>query len=203
MQNQWYVSIHLKPIIKHSEYQQIRTFNGINFADPDGLAPSEYVDPNTHQIVLADVTFTDPGPSLPIDQINAFGSSEGTFLCVPMPELDDINHQRIYRIGFTVPVQDGPPPSHPSTSYLQKHVDQNGFPELSSDPSVNSSPISISRVVWSTRFRTHAAISDTFFKRVDDQRGNMCGVVMLIGDSAHMYVQFTSPPRLVVNTHLL
>jgi 2-polyprenyl-6-methoxyphenol hydroxylase-like FAD-dependent oxidoreductase len=105
------------------------------------------------------------------------------FLLIPLP--DNCNSgDAIYRIGFNVPATLGPPPSNPPLSYLQDHINTNGPLSLSSDPTVNSSPLHIAKALWATRFRTHAAIADKFVFRLHDNSG---GYVILIGDAAHIH----------------
>lgn len=106
---------------------------------------------------------------------------------IPLPKLDKAS-KPIYRIGFSVPVKSGPPPPNPTISYLQQYVNEQGPLFLSSDPFVNPNPMYISSTIWTTRFRTHAAIADTFLIRTmggkDDRRGPS---LLLIGDAAHIH----------------
>ncbi|THU93304.1 FAD/NAD(P)-binding domain-containing protein [Dendrothele bispora CBS 962.96] len=174
----------------------IRSISGINFADPDGLTPDE-MDPRTSQIVLADVSFTNSlEHALPTDPfLGSFAVGEqGIFLIAPLghPKVHSEIYNAedpVYRIGFSIPLDKGEGPSQPGLEILQKYIDQQGPPFLSSDPTRNPNhPIHVKKVYWSTRFRTHSAIADVFFKRirgdVDRQNG---GVVMLVGDAAHIH----------------
>ena len=77
----------------------------------------------------------------------------------------DGSEQEIYRIGFNVPGEQGPPPSRPPLSYLQEHLNTIGPLMFSSDSTVNPEPVHIS-VLWSSRFWTHAAIADKFVFRL-------------------------------------
>ncbi|KAG6832411.1 hypothetical protein H0H92_002679 [Tricholoma furcatifolium] len=163
----------------------IRQMAGAGFADPDG----DPVDERLAQMILADVSFssTRTSPKLPTDHVLGTFSGGGGFLTVPLP-LESPDSDPIYRIGFNVPLSAGPPPSSPSTEYLQKYVDEQGPIFLSSDPSVNPNPIRIANTLWATRFRTHAAIADRTLIRLgsttEEQRR---GIVLLVGDAAHIH----------------
>jgi len=154
---------------------------GVGFSDPDG----DPVDERLAQLVLADVTFSSDSPVLPTNKVVGTVSAGGVFLTIPLPKSDE-SSRAVYRIGFNVPVVSGPPPSNPPTSYLQQYMNEQGPFHLSSDPSVNPSPVHISKTIWATRFRTHAAIADNFLVRMGagDQRRS---AVLLIGDAAHIH----------------
>ncbi|KAK7457005.1 hypothetical protein VKT23_010308 [Stygiomarasmius scandens] len=173
----------------------IRQTAGIGFADPDGLDASVSVDPHTSQIVLADVSFSENiehiFPTNPSGV--SFGISPGGFfLTVPQGRQKASTkaydtEDPVYRIGFSMPVAAGPPPSHPPAEFLQKYINSQGPLGISSDPTQNPTgrPVRLNTVHWSTRFRTHSAIADIFFKRLGD--GQSGGVVMLVGDAAHIH----------------
>ncbi|KAH0583881.1 hypothetical protein H2248_009475 [Termitomyces sp. 'cryptogamus'] len=111
------------------------------------------------------------------------------FLLAPLPKLSP-NPEAVYRIGFNVPLSAGPPPSDPSTSYLQQYLNKQGPLYLSSDSNVNPNPIHISKTVWATRFRTHAAIADQFLIRFGSSKISQeqkRGIVVLVGDAAHIH----------------
>jgi len=150
--------------------------SGVRFSDPDGV-PS---DNQPAQVVLADVIFSSDSPDLLKDHSFVFTSDNKFFIIVPLPR-EPGSTEAVYRIGFTVPLSAGPPPSNPPTAYLQQHIDGFGSEQLSSDPSVSPNPIYISKTIWSTRFRTHAAVADKFLVRM----GN--GIILLIGDAAHIH----------------
>lgn len=150
------------------------------------------LDASLGQFVLADVTFSPETSILPSDEASATAASSALFLVLPLPNSylseGSSNEPRgpVYRIGFSVPASSGPPPASPSTSYLQQHLDKHGPPRLSSDPSVNPTPIWISETLWSTRFRTHAAIADRFLIHVSTpHKGG--GIIFLVGDAAHIH----------------
>jgi hypothetical protein len=139
------------------------------------------------QMILADVTFSTESPALPINTVKGNAFAGKAFIAIPLPKSSE-SEESVYRIGFNVPVSDGPPPASPTSSYLQKYVDQQGPIQLSSDPSVNTSPVHISKTIWSTRFRTHAAIADQFLINIpSDNSTRRTAVVLLVGDAAHIH----------------
>jgi 2-polyprenyl-6-methoxyphenol hydroxylase-like FAD-dependent oxidoreductase len=155
---------------------------GIGFVDPDGHPPDERL----AQLVLADVTFSSNSPVLPTDKVMGTVSARGLFLTVPLPNIDE-SSKRVYRIGFNVPIASGPPPSNPSTSYLQKYLNEQGPVHLSSDPFMNPNPVYIAKTFWATRFRTHAAIADNFLARMGGGGRQRRPTVLLVGDAAHIH----------------
>lgn len=160
--------------------------SGVGFADPDGLP----VDDSLAQFVLADVVFSESGDKthLKKDGVMASVESGAFFLIIPLPKsCIDGSEQEVYRIGFNIPGEQGPPPSRPTLAYLQEHLDAIGPPMLSSDSTVNSEPVHISKMLWSSRFRTHAAIADKFVFRLHDKSDNLGGYVFLVGDAAHIH----------------
>ncbi|KAG5342741.1 hypothetical protein C0989_008690 [Termitomyces sp. Mn162] len=164
---------------------EIRQMAGVSFADPDGA----HVDECLAQMILADVSFSSTSSQLPTDQIHGTGSDGRFFLLAPLPKLSP-NPEAVYRIGFNVPLSAGPPPSDPSTSYLQQYLNKQGPLYLSSDSNVNPNPIHISKTVWATRFRTHAAIADQFLIRFGSSKISQeqkRGIVVLVGDAAHIH----------------
>ncbi|KAG5652742.1 hypothetical protein H0H81_003883 [Sphagnurus paluster] len=164
----------------------IRQLAGASFADPDGTP----VDEQVVQMVLADVSFSSASTHLPTDKLQGILSDGKAFLISPLPKSSDSNSSPRYRIGFNVPTTSGPPPPNPPTSYIQKYLDEQGPTQLSSDSSVNPEPIYISDTIWSTRFRTHAAIADKFLIRMGTTSaaaGQKRGIVLLVGDAAHIH----------------
>ncbi|KAE9391212.1 FAD/NAD-P-binding domain-containing protein [Gymnopus androsaceus JB14] len=160
----------------------VRQLSGINFSDPDGQAFEDSTDDRIAQMVMADVSLSK----------DVFGGnvsitvSKGMFLLVSLgkPVVGEMlynSSEAVYRIGFNVPRALGEPPSQPSLEFLQANMDQYGPLHLSSDRKVNPNPVHITKVHWSTRFRTHSAIADVFFKRVHG------GIVFLVGDAAHIH----------------
>ncbi|GLB34962.1 putative FAD NAD-P-binding domain-containing protein [Lyophyllum shimeji] len=162
----------------------IRQLTGVGFSDPDGTPPDERL----AQMILADVTFSSPNPNLPTDAVHGTASAGKFFLTIPLPTSPDSDP--VYRIGFNVPPSAGPPPSNPPTSYLQQYLDEQGPLHLSSDVSVNPIPIHISKTIWATRFRTHAAIAAKFLIRMGssgESAGQGRGIALLVGDAAHIH----------------
>ncbi|KAG6849580.1 hypothetical protein H0H93_007283 [Arthromyces matolae] len=160
----------------------IRQMAGIGFADPDG----EQIDERLAQMILADVSFSSESPKLPKSEIHGTGSNGRFFLTAPLPK-ESPESKMVYRIGFNVPLSAGPPPSNPSTAYIQKYVDEQAPVYLSSDSSLNPEPIHITNTVWATRFRTHAAIADSFLIRLNSTPEQKRGLVLLVGDAAHIH----------------
>jgi hypothetical protein len=107
------------------------------------------VDSSLAQIVLADVVFSEPSEKIYLVRDGVMGSvqSGAFFFMIPLPKsCIDGSEQEIFRIGFNVPGDQGPPPSRPPLSYLQEHIDTIGPLRLSSDSSVNPDPVHISNV---------------------------------------------------------
>jgi len=169
-------------------HSQIRQLSGIGFADPDGLP----VDESLAQIVLADVTLSNDNPTLPTNNVMATIHEGAFFILIPLQKWKTDNpnaesQDAIYRIGFNVPTALGPPPPKPSLEYLQEHLDTHAPLSLSSDPTVNPNPVRITKSLWATRFRTHAAIADKFVFRLHARDDTLGGYVALIGDAAHIH----------------
>lgn len=167
---------------------QIRQLCGIGFADPDGLP----VDESLAQIVLADVTLSNDNPTLPKNNVIATINEGAFFLLIPLQKWRTNNssaesQDAIYRIGFNVPAALGPPPPKPSIEYLQERLDTLAPLNLSSDSTVNPNPVHITKSLWATRFRTHAAIADKFVFRLHTRDDTLGGYVTLIGDAAHIH----------------
>ncbi|THU99665.1 FAD/NAD(P)-binding domain-containing protein, partial [Dendrothele bispora CBS 962.96] len=184
----------------------IRGLSGIGFSDPQSQIDSALVN---QQVILADVSFTkDISPILspistsdsdpkPLSFYTSFSfSPEGFFLTAPLghPQVHSEIYgasEPVYRIGFNVPLHRGENPSHPGLEILQEFTNRQALVTMSSDPSQNPDPISIKKVYWSTRFRTHSAVADTFLKSVhgpeSKEQGKNGGIVMLVGDAAHIH----------------
>jgi hypothetical protein len=167
---------------------------GIGFSDPK-LARGK-ADNDLSQSVIADVTFDttytdDDMPSIVL-------SRNGFFIWHPLPFSYNESlaagrqvsiSERIYRIGCDVPLEKGEIPHSAPREYLQDLVDRFGPYRLASDPAVNPNPkpTCIKDVVWSSHFRTHAAIADTIFSRLGHGEPGEGGVILLIGDAAHIH----------------
>ncbi|TFK72427.1 FAD/NAD(P)-binding domain-containing protein [Pluteus cervinus] len=162
----------------------VRQLSGINFTDPDGEASdTENAAP---QMVLADVVFNTTSPALPVDTAYSVMCSEGFILCFPLPKPLE-GDETPYRIAFNLPLSQATPPSHPTTELIQEYLNKRGPFGLSSDPSVNPSPIHITKTIWSTRFRTHSAVADTFTTILKTESGKEGAHVFLVGDAAHVH----------------
>ena len=107
-----------------------------------------------HSFVLADVRMAWP---LPRDAVNLFFSPRGLVVVAPLPE------QR-YRIVATL----DDAPEQPSAADVQHLLDDRG-------PRV--APARVTGVVWSSRFRVHHRLADSYRR----------GSVFLAGDAAHVH----------------
>ena len=131
--------------------------------------------------------FTEPLPS-ELARMLFILSGDSPFLFIPLPPDAYDEQGTVYRIGGGIPASMGAPPPSPPISYLQELVDLSGpgTVKLSGD----STKLTISKTLWSTRFRTHSAIADTFFTRLGWTQGGQYysgGAVLLIGDAAHIH----------------
>ncbi|KAH7912090.1 hypothetical protein BJ138DRAFT_1149117 [Hygrophoropsis aurantiaca] len=168
----------------------VRTSAGIGFRDPDGEIEAKH---NLAQMILADVTFK--GGVRFRAGMTGVMTPQSFFVCAPFPESFNMDLARngqeitntICRIGCGVPISEGPPPSAPSKEFMQNLINRFGPTYLSSDPTVNKTPVEIDQMVWSTRFRTHSAIADTFFSRFQTNEEKEGGAILLVGDAAHIH----------------
>jgi len=86
-----------------------------------------------------------------------------------------------------VPHSCGPPPSKPSAEYFRILIDKYAPDCLSSNASINPTPVHIKEIIWSSRFRVRAAIADRIFLRLRENQNGVGGVVLLIGDAGHIH----------------
>jgi 2-polyprenyl-6-methoxyphenol hydroxylase-like FAD-dependent oxidoreductase len=86
----------------------------------------------------------------------------------------------IFRIVCAVPAKNGEAPHAPPREYLQNLIDTYGPACISSNPSINPTPVKIDQLISSTRFRTHSAIADRTFTRLG-------AAILLVGDAAHIH----------------
>ena len=172
----------------------VRQLVNIGFADPDGAS----IDDNyVRQLVIADVTFTSPPPHLRRDQVYMHTVNSKACLAIPIPrsrypDSYESTADGIYRIGFTIPKEDGQPPSTPDADYFQRYLDKRRPQFLYAGEEEDR--VVIDKVLWSSRFRTHAAIADKCLVRLHAQdkseKQNLCSsprVVFLVGDAAHIH----------------
>ncbi|KAG2349910.1 FAD/NAD(P)-binding domain-containing protein [Suillus weaverae] len=166
----------------------IRTIAGIKFSDPEG---PNIVSRVLSQMVAADVTF-EPEPTGPLTlegHFNGTVSSDSFFMLIPFGNRFNVELTRegkpttksIFRVSCAIPMKSGEPPHAPPKEYIQDMIDTCGpVCILSSDSSLNQTPVKIDQVVWSTRFRTHSAIADRTFTRLG-------AAIFLFGDAAHVH----------------
>lgn len=112
-------------------------------------------------------------------------SPNNLFLTSPLP-IAEGSSSKIYRMVSGLPKSEGTPPPSPPKDYLQGLVSRYGMNAVG-DGAYHQA-ITIDQVFWSSRFRTHSSIADTFFTRMNSansaRRG---GVVIFIGDAAHIH----------------
>jgi len=169
------------------DHPQIRSIAGIRFSDPDGPDMAIHL---LSQMVIADVTFDHEPAGIQAfeDRLNGILSPGGFFFVTPFGTHFNAELTRdgkpitksIYRVGYAVPVKNGEPPHMPPKEYIQNFIDTYGPVCMSSDPSVNPTPVRVDQLVWSSRFRTHSAIADRTFTRFN-------AAIFLVGDAAHIH----------------
>jgi hypothetical protein len=141
-------------------------------------------------MVSADITFDgEPeGVQTVVGHLNGIVSSDSFFFFTPfgthfnaeLTQGEKPVTKPIFRMGCAVPVKNGEPPHAPPKEYIQNLIDTYGPTCISSDPSINSAPVKIDQLIWSTRFRTHSAIADRTFTRFG-------AAILLVGDAAHIH----------------
>ncbi|KAG1823711.1 uncharacterized protein BJ212DRAFT_1444754 [Suillus subaureus] len=165
----------------------IRTISGIGFSDPEGKNPSNHL---LAQMVVADVTF-EPEPVGPLTiegHLNNTLFSGSVLMLMPFGNRfnDELTRhgkpttKPIFRVACAVPVENGEPPHSPPKEYVQDLIDTYGPACITSVLSLNSTPVKIDQLIWSTRFRTHSAIADRTFTRLG-------AAIFLVGDAAHIH----------------
>lgn len=141
-------------------------------------------------MIVADVTVTNP-PPFPRDTLNLALSPDNVVLWLPLPNdsyafMDVPKGEAVFRIATGIPQERGQPPSAPDTAYLQDLLDTWGPNRVLP---ADTPQVKITRTLWSSRFRTHSAIADSFFAHVPSE-GEGCaasGPIMLVGDAAHIH----------------
>ncbi|KAG1770255.1 hypothetical protein EDD22DRAFT_866989 [Suillus occidentalis] len=162
----------------------IRTNAGIGFSDPD---PANVM---LDRMIFADVTF-EPEPVGPLTlegHLNGTVFSGNFFMLTPFgnrfnAELTQDGKpitKSIFRVGCASPSKNGEPPHAPPKEYIQDMIDAYGPACITSDPSLNPTPVKVDQLLWSTRFKTHSAIADRTFTRLG-------AAIFLIGDAAHTH----------------
>ncbi|KAG1827301.1 uncharacterized protein BJ212DRAFT_1474463 [Suillus subaureus] len=170
-----------------ARYIMIRTISGIGFSDPEG---PNLVSDVLSQMVAADVTF-EPEPTGPPTlegHLNGTVFSDSFFMLIPFGNRFNAELTRngkpttksVFRVSCAIPVKNGEPPHAPPKEYIQDMIDTYGPACITSDPSLNQTPVKIDQLVWSTRFRTHSAIADRTFTRLG-------AAIFLVGDAAHVH----------------
>ena len=167
---------------------------GIGFSDPMPFEGEK--DNNLAQMILADVIFDNTDDDL-VSGVTVTVSPKSLLFCFALPPSFNESlaadgqapvSERIYRFGCGVPLEEGEIPHAPSKEYLQNLVNRFALRRFSSDPAVNpNKPTPIKDVVWSSRFRNHASAADTTFTRLGGGEPGEGGVVLLIGDAAHIH----------------
>ncbi|OAX32070.1 FAD/NAD(P)-binding domain-containing protein, partial [Rhizopogon vinicolor AM-OR11-026] len=156
----------------------IRSIAGIGFSDPDG--PKLASDPIA-QMVTADLTFDrEPVGIQTIEDYFNVMVPFGTRFNAELTQDGKPVTKPIFRIGCAVPPKNGEPPHAPPREHIQNLIDAYGPECMSSDPSINPTPVKIDQLLWSTRFRTYAAIADRTFTRLG-------AAIFLVGDAAHIH----------------
>jgi hypothetical protein len=141
-------------------------------------------------MVSGDITFDrEPvGAQTIVGHFNGIVSSDAFFFLTPFgthfnAELtrgEKLVAKPIFRISCAIPAKNGEPPHAPPKEYMQNLIDTYGPTCISSNPSVNPTPVKIDQLIWSTRFRTHSAIADRTFARLG-------AAILLVGDAAHIH----------------
>ncbi|KAG2156917.1 uncharacterized protein EDB93DRAFT_1079126 [Suillus bovinus] len=165
----------------------IRTIAGIGFSNPEGSKPSNNL---LNQMVTADVTF-EPEPVGPLTiegHINSTVFSGNVFMLVPFGNRfnDELTRdgkpitKPIFRIACAMPVKNGESLHAPPKEYIQDLIDKCGPACISSDLSLNPTPVKIDQLIWSGCFKTYPAIADRTFTRLG-------AAIFLVGDAAHIH----------------
>ncbi|KAF8330660.1 hypothetical protein F5887DRAFT_1178537 [Amanita rubescens] len=170
----------------------VRQLVNVGFADPDGASID---DKDVQQMVMADVTFTSTPPCLARDEFFGYLAYPSFYISIPLPrsrypESYESTEDNLFRIGFNVPKEEGQPPPFPDVEYFQQYLDRIQ-PSFLYPNKGEESGIKIDKMLWSARFRTHAAIADKFLVQLHAQNKNQDNpnprVVFLIGDAAHIH----------------
>ncbi|KAG1728456.1 hypothetical protein EDB19DRAFT_1897403 [Suillus lakei] len=159
-----------------ARFISIRTISGIGFYDPEGPNQSNHI---LAQMIAADVTF-EPEPVGPLTiegHLNGTVPPRSFFMLTPFG--NHCSNDKLTRdekpITKSIFSRHAPP-----EEYIQDLIDTYGPACITSDLSLNPTPIKIDQPVWLTRFRTHSAIADRTFTRFG-------AAIFLVGDAAHIH----------------
>ena len=167
---------------------QIRQLANVGWADPSGEVNANKKDDALANMIVADITVTNP-PPFPRDSLNLALSTDNVVLWVPLPRepYSDLNvpkGEAVFRIATGIPQERGQPPTAPDSAYLQDLLDTWGPNKVLP---AGTPRVEVTRTLWSSRFRTHSAVADSFFAHVPSEGGAEGGPVMLVGDAAHIH----------------
>lgn len=167
----------------------IRQLANVGWADPSGEVNANKEEMLANMIV-ADITVTNP-PPFPRDTLNLALSPDNIVLWLPLPgdsyaHLNVPKDEAVFRIATGIPQGRGQPPSAPDTAYLQDVLDTWGPNKVLP---ADTPQVKIIRTLWSSRFRTHSAVADSFFAHVpsEDEGAAEGGPIVLVGDAAHIH----------------
>ncbi|KAM5535234.1 hypothetical protein V8D89_011170 [Ganoderma adspersum] len=166
----------------------IRQLTKVGWADPSGEVDVNKKDDALASMIVADITASNP-PPFPQDAINLTLSHNNVVLWLafhgePYPEANLLKGETVYRIAIGIPPTLGPPPAAPDTAYLQDLLETWGPNKVLP---AGTPKVTINRTIFSSRFRTHSAIADSFFAHTPSQDGMETGPVLLIGDAGHIH----------------
>lgn len=167
---------------------QIRQLTKIGWADPSGQVDANKKDDALASMIVADITASNP-PPFAQDAINLSLSHNNAVLWLafhgePYPEAKLPKGETVYRIAIGIPPTLGSPPAAPDTAYLQDLLDTWGPNKVLP---AGTPKVTITRTIFSSRFRTHSAIADSFFAHAPSKDNVEAGPVLLIGDAGHIH----------------
>ncbi|KAI1795958.1 FAD/NAD(P)-binding domain-containing protein [Ganoderma leucocontextum] len=166
----------------------IRQLANVGWADPSGEVNVNKKDDHLANMIVADITVTNP-PSFPPETFNVALFPDNVVLWVPLPgepytEMNVPKGDAVYRMAAGIPQERGHPPPTPDTAYLQELLDTWGPHKVLP---AGTPQMKISRTLWSSRFRTHSAVADSFFAHVPSEGGAEGGPILLLGDAGHIH----------------
>ncbi|PIL23910.1 hypothetical protein GSI_13661 [Ganoderma sinense ZZ0214-1] len=166
----------------------IRQLANVGWADPSGEVNTNKKEEVLANMIVADITVTNP-PPFPRDSLNLALSANNVVLWVPLPgssyaEMNVPQGEAVFRIATGIPQERGQPPPAPDTAYIQDLLDNWGPNKVLP---LDTPRVEVTRTLWSSRFRTHSAVADSFFAHVPAEGGEGGGPIMLVGDAAHIH----------------